>query len=162
MQLIDDTIIDMSMDLIDAVVQLRRALACAAQATFTGELTMRHASILRELRESGPTAQICLARAIAVDPSLLMHMLDDLEKRALVKRQRSESDRRLMMVSLTAKGRRALGPLDDVRQQLVNSVEGVLSSKERTTFIALSVRICESLKAGITISEPSEARSGHR
>lgn len=151
------------MNLLDAVIGLRRALVRAANASFGDPLSSRHAAILRELRASGPTSQISLARATAVDPSLVVRVLDDLEGQKLVKRSRNENDRRAMVVSLTDEGRQALGPLDAAYRRLAGAMQRPLSVDERETFIALAHKITESLdSASARAAESAEYQHASR
>ena len=137
----------MSTNMLDAVIGLRRALSRAAAAIFGDELSSRHVAVLREVRASGPVSQIRIARATASDPSLIVRVLDDLEGRGYVKRSRCETDRRAMMVSLTAPGRTALLPLDGAYKRLANAMQRQLTLPERTSFIAVAEKITRSLHA---------------
>ena len=141
------TMMAMSTNVLDAIVQLRRAVARAAAVTFTGAISGRQAAILREIGACGPVSQVALARATASDPSALVRVLDDFEKRELVERRRSDSDRREMMVSLTSAGRRALGPLDVAHKRLADATAGPLTADERRVFTALAEKIRSSLSA---------------
>ncbi len=145
----------MSTNLLNALIGLRRALARAVTAAFTGELSGRQAAILRELHASGPLSQVGLARATVSDPSFMVRLLDDLEKRGLVSRQRSEEDRRERVVSLTPRGRKALGPIELAFQELANAAESALTIEEQETFIALASKISHSLTAAATRSSAS-------
>jgi DNA-binding MarR family transcriptional regulator len=136
---------DMSTNVLDAIIQLRRAVARVATLTFTGDISGRQASILRELGACGPVTQVVLARATASDPSAMVRILDDLEKRELVERRRSEADRREMMVSLTGKGRKALGPLDTAHKRLADATAAALTGDEKRVFVALAEKIRSSL-----------------
>jgi DNA-binding MarR family transcriptional regulator len=135
----------MSLDCLDAIIQLRRSLVRAAGAVFDGHLTPRQVALLRELRAAGPLTQVCLARATANDPSTIVRLLDDLEERGFVRRRRSETDRRAMTVSLTASGRKALGPLDESWRRLAHAAAGGLTAEERRVFVGLAHRIVGSL-----------------
>lgn len=139
------TIMAMSASMLEAIIQLRRALARAAAATFTGEISGREAAILRELRSSGPVAQVHLAHATASDPSAIVRSLDHLQRSGLLARHRSQTDRREMAVTLTPSGRKALGPLDVAHARLAEAMGKGLSSDERTVFIALAEKITRSL-----------------
>ena len=141
----DSTTIVMSKTVLDAIIELRRAAARAAVATFTGDISGRQVAILREIRESDSISQVNLARATASDPSLVVRLLDNLEKRGFVKRQRSKVDRREMAVSLTPRGLEVLGPLDDALARLTSAAENDLTAKERATFVALAAKIARSL-----------------
>ncbi|MCG3136065.1 MAG: Transcriptional regulator SlyA [Planctomycetes bacterium] len=137
----------MSTDVERAVAELRRALARAAFATFTGDVTRRQANVLRELRASGPMSQVRLARATGSEQSSVVRALDDLEKNGLVERHRGKTDRRKKIVSLTPKGRAALGPLDGAHRRLARAAEADLNAEERAQFVALSAKIVRSLDA---------------
>jgi DNA-binding MarR family transcriptional regulator len=141
---------------LDAVIELRRALSRAAATLFSGEISTRQAAMLRELRASGPLSQVALARATASDPAFVVRLLDDLEERGLVNRSRSETDRRQMVVSLTADGRHALRPLDAVFGQLEHAAGGALTREERATFVALTRKVTRSLGAVLPGADTAE------
>lgn len=138
---------NMSMNLLEAVIGLRRAATRAASGAFGEQLSSRHVAVLRELRASGPCSQAQVARATALDPSLVVRVLDDLEGQGLVKRSRNEQDRRAMVVTLTEAGRKALGPADAAYRRLANAMQRPLTPEERDTFIALAGRIIRALEA---------------
>lgn len=150
----------MSTTVLDAIIDLRRAAARAAAATFSGDISGRQAAILREIRASGPVSQVSLARATASDPSFVVRLLDDLEKRGLVSRHRSKTDRREMAVSLTPLGRKALGPLDAAHARLASATEGELTVEERSVFIALAAKIGRSL-AVVAAGGLASSENGH-
>ena len=62
--------------------------------------------LIRILARDGAMSASRLAEAAAITPSSATQMLDALELRKLVKRTRSETDRRVVIVGLTAEGRR--------------------------------------------------------
>ena len=158
----DVTIMDMSTNVLDAIIQLRRALARMAALTFTGDISGLQAVILREIGARGPVTQVGLARATAKDPSALVRILDDLEKREFVERRRSESDRREMLVSLTAKGRKVLGPLDVAHKRLADAAAAALTGDERRVFVALAEKIRSSLTTRIEGVPMAKAVDGQR
>ncbi len=133
------------MTVLDAIIELRRATARAAAATFSGDISAKQAAVLRELRGSGPTSQIALARSTASDPAFLGRLLDDLERRGLIRRKRSHADRREMAVSLTPRGMEALGPLDASLQKLADAAQAELTEDERRVFIELATKVARSL-----------------
>jgi len=153
---------DMSTNVLHRAIELRRALTRAAPAAFSGELTLRQGAVLRELREASAT-QVSLARAIAVDPSFMVRMIDDLQARGLVRRKRSETDRRQVIVSITAAGSRALGPLDAAYGRLAEAVERELTAADRTAFLRITEKMCRSLDAlAARAPAPVEVRRGQR
>lgn len=135
----------MSTNVLHAVIELRRALSHAAASVFAVGVSAKQATILREIRVSGPVSQIALARSTATDPGHLVRLLDDLKKKGLVQRERSDEDRRQMVVSLTPKGRGALGPINRSLRKLARVTEQDLTTEERDVFIALAAKIVRSL-----------------
>jgi DNA-binding MarR family transcriptional regulator len=158
----DNTIMAMSTNVLDAIIQLRRAVARAAALTFSGDISGRQAAILREIGACGPVTQVGLARATASDPSALVRILDDFEKREFVERRRSESDRREMLVSLTAKGRKVLGPLDMAHKRLADATAAALTGEERRVFVVLAEKIRSSLAARVESVSSARTFDGQR
>ena len=68
-------------------------------------------AVLALIGENPGISQTALGRAAGRDKSTLTPALNDLVRRALVKRRRVASDRRSYALSLTAKGRRLLDEL---------------------------------------------------
>lgn len=68
------------------------------------ELTYSQWTVLMVLREFAGSTAADLARDICHDPGSLTRIIDDLEKRGLVTRQRSADDRRAVVLTLTPKG----------------------------------------------------------
>jgi DNA-binding MarR family transcriptional regulator len=153
---------DMSTNVLDAIIQLRRAVVRMAALTFTGDISGRQAAILREIGACGPVTQVALARATASDPSAMVRILDDFEKREFVERRRSESDRREMLVSLTAKGRKVLGPLDIAHKRLADATAAALTGDERRVFVALAEKIRGSLTTRVEGASTAKAVDGQR
>jgi DNA-binding MarR family transcriptional regulator len=85
----------------DAMRRLRAA------HTATG-LTPRQFQLLGLLHDSGPMSQRELGETMAIDPSILVTMLNPLEEAGFVTRQRDAADRRRHIVLLTDAGTRQL------------------------------------------------------
>jgi DNA-binding MarR family transcriptional regulator len=79
--------------------QIRKAMA-----TTGAGLTPRHRQVLVDLSERGPTSQQSLLEALAVDPSVLVSILNDLEQQGLAERRRNPADRRRHIVEMSSKG----------------------------------------------------------
>jgi len=77
------------------------------QLSATG-LTPRHGFALSHLCENGPTSQQSLLDVLEVDPSVLVAILNDLEKGGLAERKRDPEDRRRHIVVMSEKGRVAV------------------------------------------------------
>jgi DNA-binding MarR family transcriptional regulator len=68
--------------------------------------TMLAWQVLGGAQRTGPSTQRELADAVSQHPAGVCRLLDDLEKRGLVKRSRDAGDRRRMIVRVTAAGRK--------------------------------------------------------
>ncbi len=71
-----------------------------------GEISHAQFELLAELRERGPLAAGELAHVAGLSAATVSQMLDHLAGDGQVKRVRSESDRRVVLIELTALGRR--------------------------------------------------------
>ena len=86
----------------------------------TADLTTSQYNVLRILRGSHPTPLTCGAigeRTIARDPDIT-RLVDRLHARGMVKRTRSERDRRVVEVGITPKGLDLLRGLDPHAKQM--------------------------------------------
>jgi DNA-binding MarR family transcriptional regulator len=72
-----------------------------------GELTLTQSIALIPIYLGHEATAGELANAAGLNPASVTAMLDQLEKSAIVKRKRSKSDRRVVLVTLTDKGRAA-------------------------------------------------------
>jgi DNA-binding MarR family transcriptional regulator len=69
-----------------------------------GCLRPRHLIALSLLRDRGALSQQALGEALSLDPSNVVGLLNELEERGLIVRQRDQADRRRHIVSLSASG----------------------------------------------------------
>lgn len=74
-------------------------------------LNSRHLAVLATLSTSGPLAQRTMIDLLDIDKSVLVYVLDELERRDFVERHRPAHDRRTHVVDLTAEGRRQLAAI---------------------------------------------------
>jgi len=70
-------------------------------------LSARQAGILTLITETGPMTQKALGDALKIDRTTMVALLDDLEGRGLVERQRHPGDRRAFLIHPTPLGREA-------------------------------------------------------
>lgn len=116
-----------------AQVLLRTALSSSG-------LTPRHMMTLKHL-DSGPVSQQALIDMLEVDPSVLVAVLNDLEREELALRRRDPADRRRHIVEITPSGVAALRRSDEVLAEVEGELFTDLSDQERTTLRALLTRI---------------------
>ncbi len=100
-------------------------------------LSPRAWGVLSTLAEAGPLSQIELARALSIDRTAMVYLLDELEEQGLVERIRNPEDRRSFLIHQTPRGeklrRRAARALAGQAERLLEP----LSSAEREQLVAL-------------------------
>jgi len=74
-------------------------------------LTVTQFGVLEALYSLGPLSQRDIGRKILKSSGNITLVIDNLEKRGLVKRERSKEDRRYYAVDLTATGRKMIGTI---------------------------------------------------
>jgi DNA-binding MarR family transcriptional regulator len=100
-----------------------------------------HYSVLAVLGEQSRKAQATIAEALGVDPSQLVGILDALEDRGLVERQRDPDDRRRHVVSLTSQGRAQLVRLRRLIDRMEDELFTPFDAASRATFHELLLRL---------------------
>jgi DNA-binding MarR family transcriptional regulator len=106
------------------------------------EMTPAEVHTVRML-SPGPLTMSSLAEALGVPLSTATHRVDKLVKRKLVVRGRSKIDRRVVEVSLSAKGRTLDERMHDVHRQTSEAMLAPLSAGERQVLIELITKINE-------------------
>ena len=92
----------------------------AEQLTRTADLTGTQYNVLRILRGAEPDGLACGAigdRMITHDPDIT-RLLDRMEKRSLITRERQKDDRRVVKTRITSRGLGLLKPLDQPMRDL--------------------------------------------
>jgi len=114
-------------DLAAMFVPLARALVAREEPALTAhDISMWGYIVLTALAEQPVRTQAALAQAINADKSRIIGVLDDLQRRGLIKRQPDAADRRVHLLSLTPAG-------DRLRQ----SVEAAIRASEREVLATL-------------------------
>jgi DNA-binding MarR family transcriptional regulator len=124
-------------------VAAQAAQALAEQRLEPLGLSPRAWGVLSTLVEAGPLTQIDLARALSIDRTAMVYLLDELEERGLVERVRNPGDRRSFLIHLTGAGRQ-------LQQRAARALEGQadrllepLATSERAELLALLARVAE-------------------
>jgi DNA-binding MarR family transcriptional regulator len=94
-------------------------------------LSGRQYLILAVLGADAPPSQLELAGLCGLLPAQVVPVLDELERRGLVARQRSEEDRRRSVVRLTPAGEESLAKADELAQSIEESLFGELGATAR-------------------------------
>jgi DNA-binding MarR family transcriptional regulator len=114
-------------------------------------LTVLEFKVLDNLQELGPTTMIDIASLLSVTQAWVTSLVDRLEERGLVSRERSSSDRRVIYVNLTDAGRSLYEKGKALQQRIMGDIFGVLDSEEVKSFVASIKKI----RSGLEGSESS-------
>jgi DNA-binding MarR family transcriptional regulator len=102
---------------------------------------MHHYSVLAMLDEDVRETQATIADALNVDPSRLVALLDRLEERGLIARQRDPNDRRRHLVSITPDGKRQLQRLRAIAKRVEDDFFSALTPEDRQRFHELLLQL---------------------
>jgi MarR family transcriptional regulator for hemolysin len=110
------------------------------ESSLSDDLRTTHLMLLTLLRDHGPTSQAGLAEALRLDPSNLVGLLNDLERRGMVIREHHPDDRRRHVVRIAAAGITELQTTEQRLTAVEDRVLGALDSEERATLHCLLMR----------------------
>jgi len=103
----------------------------------------------------GSFTQIELARAVGVDKTTMVVMLDQLEAAGLAERRPSSTDRRARIIAVTATGKRKLAEAQVVVEGVQTDVLATLPATLRSQFVdALGRLVCSRLSEPVECSQP--------
>lgn len=124
----------------------RRISALGAQVYATVDLGTMQAKLLRHIGKRSQISQAELARATDSDPTLTSRTLTTLIERGLVKKERSEADRREYVLELTAAGKKLCEKVNKLRSELAARVIGALDDKDLEDFDRVSTKLLAALE----------------
>jgi MarR family 2-MHQ and catechol resistance regulon transcriptional repressor len=127
-----------------AVNALGSRLAPSLQAE---DLTESQFGVLEALHHIGPMHQCDLARKILKSSGNMTMVVDNLERRGLVRRERSSEDRRFVEVQLTPEGERIIRRIFPGHARAITEEMGRLSEPEQR----LLGQLCRRLGRGAEI-----------
>lgn len=104
-------------------------------------LARPHAGILRLIALTPGLSQQELARRLAILPSQLVALLDELEGRGFIERRQDATDRRTYALHLTKSGRDALEHIGRIAREHDDAILAALNAHEREQLNALLGRI---------------------
>jgi len=108
------------------------------------KLTVSQFGVLQALHTEGPMHQISLAAQIAKTTGNLTTVIDNLEKRDLVKRVREQKDRRYFKVELTPEGKKLIRKVYPAHVKRVEQVMEKLTGEEQEALRKLCTKLLES------------------
>jgi len=113
----------------------------ADQSMCKHDLTHNQWGTMFRLHVLGPVTTAALCRDLEVDAGAMSRMLDRLEAKGLIQRERSTGDRRVVMVSLSDSGKRLASKLPGVLSNVFNAHLAGFTHEEWRTLISLMQRV---------------------
>jgi DNA-binding MarR family transcriptional regulator len=105
------------------------------------DLTPPQFAALAKLYEVGEASQNQLGQMIAMDAATVKGVIDRLRSRGYVDLNKHDSDKRLLLVSLTAAGRDAVEELIPLAKAITEETLASLTAKEAAQFLRLLGKI---------------------
>lgn len=145
-------------DLRDVVQDILKQFQCVNAAAANGphaSLNVQELRVVEFLGSEGPRMMRELAEYLTVAVNSITSIVDSLEKKDFVRRQRSEEDRRVIRVELTEAGREIAGSLMEVNMRLFRTMLGALTEEEQDIFMVLFRKIARAGRSQVAKLAPS-------
>lgn len=119
------------------------AFAAARFANRLAEIGLQPSDIgiMRMIATNSDISQQSLAGLLGVGPSRVVALIDELERRSLVSRERSRKDRRSHELRLTEDGQAVMMRMRDIGAAHEEDIVGALNADERQSLAALLAKI---------------------
>jgi DNA-binding MarR family transcriptional regulator len=91
-----------------------------------------------------------LGRDLLCDPANVTRLVDRMEEKGLLTRQRDQQDRRVIWVALTAEGQARCDQLRHAHQKFTQECMNVLTEDEQATLNVLLGKLCSRLENQVT------------
>jgi DNA-binding MarR family transcriptional regulator len=127
--------------LIRRLHQIHLALFAEECAAF--DVTPVQYSVMTVVAEQPGLEQVRLAYEVGIDRTTLANVVARLESHGLVRRDPSDADRRLKLVSLTPHGIKLLGKMDEPARRAHERTIEALPAKERARFMEVLRRLVD-------------------
>jgi DNA-binding MarR family transcriptional regulator len=124
--------------LADAVLTASRVLVAVAArslAEHESEVSLPQYRALVVLGSRGPQRPVDLAQALGVDPSTATRMCDRLVRKRLITRRRDVVDRRVVLLDLSAGGRRLVDRVTRQRRHEIGRILESVDPSERNALV---------------------------
>jgi DNA-binding MarR family transcriptional regulator len=123
-------------DLAAMFAPLTRALIAREEPVLQAhDISLWGYMVLTGLVDHPVRTQAALAQAINADKSRIIGVLDDLQRRGLIRRQADAADRRVHLLSLTADGDRLRRSVEAAIRRAEEEVLAVLPPADREVFL---------------------------
>jgi DNA-binding MarR family transcriptional regulator len=111
----------------------------------TGQITLPQFWALEWLHERGASAMHDLAQALAMKSSAASMMADRLVELKLLRRTRGPKDRRVVLVELSARGRRMVSQVHRQKRRGIAELFKALTRAERAQYLNLVAKLVRAL-----------------
>lgn len=117
--------------LVDIFGQINKLEQRALATGLNDDVSITEMHIMEKIGEAGSSRMTDIARALDVTLATLTVACDRMQKKDLIERTRAEKDRRVVMVSLTAKGQAAWQYHEKFHHDLIDAALVGLSEEEQ-------------------------------
>jgi len=119
------------------------------------------ATLMTLCNSAEPISATQLSNNCGHDMGALTRVVDELERRGLVRRERSRRDRRAVEIGITPAGRRQAESAKRVIVELLNELVAPYSDAEFTALVGLLQRMLVHLQSAAAASPAAPAPAGH-
>jgi DNA-binding MarR family transcriptional regulator len=137
---IDQRAAELGLVMEDIVKQFQTAHVAAACGPHAG-LNHQELRVLELLGRDGPQMMRVLAEHLSLAVNSITTVIDGLEQKGFAARQRSDEDRRIVLVELTETGTEAYRALKGAKMQFFRSMLQPLTIEEQEIFLVLFRKI---------------------
>jgi DNA-binding MarR family transcriptional regulator len=114
---------------------------CVADALAPLGIEPRQFGVLCTLKSSGPQSQGGIGERLGIDRTTMVQLVDELEQRGLVERQRNPNDRRSYQLTLTPVGQQTVDEARELAEGSEEQVLAMLDDEERDALRELLARV---------------------
>lgn len=143
-----------------ALRRITRAVALhSRQLSACSKITGPQLVCLRTIIEQGPMTATSLSKEVHVSASTVVGILDRLEDKGLINRERGRQDRRIVFITATDDGRQlARDTPSPLQQKLAESLQ-VLPELEQATITLSLERVVNLIESGTGLAQSNDNQS---
>lgn len=135
---------------IEALMRLVHVIEAEHRARPTSRLDLRARMLIQELGLNGESPIVAVRQTLRLTPSTLTSLADRLERDGYIERRRHPTDRRTVVLALTASGKRAYKAEKEFYRHLIDDSLAPLDAESRSHVLAAL--------AGLASNRGSDAR----
>jgi DNA-binding MarR family transcriptional regulator len=118
-----------------------------------GSLSLIHLNVLMQLRFNGPMTMSKLAEMLDVSVASATGIVDRMEKKGVIERRRSESDRRVVDVYVTDKAEQIFAAMQSERQLRLNQLIEQINDEDLSALL-VGLRAVRTARERLLSQEP--------